>query len=44
MFDRAVRKGFQILTLHHAEAILKHDMTAAAEELYEVLLAISIRA
>jgi hypothetical protein len=42
MFDKLKRKGFQVLALHHAEAILKHDMSAAITELESVLLEISI--
>ena len=38
MFEAARDKGFQIFALHHAEAILKHDMPEAAEELELVLL------
>lgn len=42
MFDAARRKGFQILTLHHAEAILTHDMPEAVEELEKLLEGIQI--
>jgi hypothetical protein len=42
MFEAAREKGFQILALHHAEAILKHDMPEAADELESVLLGIRI--
>jgi len=35
-------KRFPVLTLHHAEAILTHDMSAAVTELETVLLDISI--
>jgi hypothetical protein len=42
MFDAIKKKGFQVLTLHHAEAILKHDMTTAAAELESVLMGISV--
>ena len=38
MFERIVSKGFEILALHHAEAILKHDMIDAVAELEEILL------
>ena len=38
MFEKLKEKGFQILALHHAEAILKHDMPEAIEELESVLL------
>ncbi|MGA2467563.1 MAG: BglII/BstYI family type II restriction endonuclease [Thermodesulfobacteriota bacterium] len=42
MFEKIKKKGFQVRVLHHAEAILKHDMPDAAEELETVLLNISI--
>jgi hypothetical protein len=42
MFEKIKSKGFQILTLHHAEAILKHDMKEAIDELEAVLLEITI--
>jgi len=42
MFEKIKSKGFQVLALHHAEAILKHDMQTAAEEIESVLLDISI--
>lgn len=42
MFERATKQGFQVLTLHHAEAILRHDMAAAVAELEEVLLGIQV--
>ncbi len=42
MFEKVKGKGFQILALHHAEAILKHDMPEAVAELEEVLLDIQI--
>lgn len=38
MFEQLKEKGFQVLALHHAEAILKHDMPAAVQELESVLL------
>jgi len=44
MFERIKKKGFQVLALHHAEAILKHDMADAVTELEKVLLAIKIPA
>lgn len=37
MLDSLVAKGFEVLQLHHAEAILTHDMPEAAAELEEVL-------
>ncbi|MEI6847728.1 MAG: BglII/BstYI family type II restriction endonuclease [Chlorobiaceae bacterium] len=42
MFDRIIKKGFQVLALHHAEAILTHDMSSAIEELESVLIGITI--
>jgi hypothetical protein len=44
MFENIKKKGFQILTLHHAEAILAHDMADAVTELEKVLLNIEIPA
>src|SRR5438552_3015471 len=42
MFEKIKKKGFQVLALHHAEAILKHDMPSAVVELEAVLLDIQI--
>lgn len=42
MFEKIKAKGFQVLTLHHAEAILKHDLATAVKELEAVLNQISI--
>jgi hypothetical protein len=42
MFEKLKKKGFQILALHHAEAILRHDMGTAVAELEQVLLAVSL--
>jgi hypothetical protein len=42
MFEKIKEKGFQVLALHHAEAILKHDLSSAADELEAVLLDVSI--
>lgn len=42
MFERIKRKGFEVQALHHAEAILKHDMKVAIRELEEALLDVSI--
>jgi hypothetical protein len=42
MFERLRAKGFQVLTLHHAEAILMHDMVDAVSELEEIRLEIEI--
>lgn len=44
MFEKLKKKGFQVLTLHHAEAILKHDMADAVNELEKVLLDLEITA
>lgn len=44
MFEKLKTKGFQVLALHHAEAILKHDMADAALELEKVLLEVEIPA
>jgi Restriction endonuclease BglII len=37
MFEILRERGFQVVALHHAEAILKHDMPEAAHELETVL-------
>jgi len=42
MFEKLKKKGFQVLALHHAEAILKHDMADAVTELERVLLDVQI--
>ncbi len=42
MFEKIKERGFQILALHHAEAILKHDMADAVTEIEQVLLDIQI--
>ncbi len=42
MFKKLKSKGYQILTLHHAEAILTHDMRRAADEIESVLSDITI--
>lgn len=42
MFSKITKKGFQILTLHHAEAILIHDMPDAVNEIESVLSKIEI--
>ena len=42
MFENLKEKGFEILTLHHAEAILTHDMPEAVKELESVLNGIEI--
>ncbi|MBN1664458.1 MAG: hypothetical protein JW943_12735 [Deltaproteobacteria bacterium] len=42
MFEKIKQKGFQVMPLHHAEAILKHDMYTAVDELEKVLFDIRI--
>lgn len=42
MFQRLKKRGFEILALHHAEAILKLDMPEAASDLEEALLQIRL--
>lgn len=42
MFEKIKKKGFQVLTLHHAEAILRHDMAHAVTQLEDVLLDVEI--
>lgn len=42
MFEKIKKKGFQVLALHHAEAILKHDMSSAVSEIETILSAISV--
>ncbi|HEX4858101.1 MAG TPA: BglII/BstYI family type II restriction endonuclease [Usitatibacteraceae bacterium] len=42
MFEQLKNKGFQVLALHHAEAILRHDMPEAVAELEEALSGIEI--
>lgn len=42
MFESLKQNGFQILALHHAQAILTHDMADAVTELERVLMAVSI--
>lgn len=37
MFEKLKKAGFEVLTLHHAEAILKHDMPSAVAEIESVL-------
>lgn len=37
MFSKLKAAGFDVLTLHHAEAILKHDMRSAVHDLESVL-------
>lgn len=42
MFEKLKTKGFEILTLHHAEAILKHDMPQAVKDLEMILSQIEV--
>src|SRR5574337_740225 len=42
MFEKIKKKGFHVLALHHAEAILKHDMSSAVDEIEAVLLDVTI--
>ena len=44
MSEMLKKKGFQVLALHHAEAILKYDMADAVTELEKVLLDLTIPA
>lgn len=44
MFEKLKKKGFQVLGLHHAEAILTHDMAETVSELEKALLDIEILA
>jgi hypothetical protein len=42
MFDRLKEKGFDILALHHAEAIISSDMPEAEADIEEALLSLEI--
>lgn len=42
MFESLKQKNFDIMVLHHAEAILTHDMPEAVAELEKVLINISL--
>lgn len=42
MFTSIKKRGFQVLALHNAEAILRHDMSTAIDELEATLLNIEI--
>lgn len=42
MFDKLKRKGFQVDALHHAEAILRHDMAPAIKDLESLLVGLKI--
>jgi hypothetical protein len=42
MFEKLKGRGFQVQALHHAEAILEHDMVGAVGEIEEALLGVEI--
>ncbi len=42
MFEKIKRKGFEVQTLYHAEAILTHDLGSAVKELQTALATIEI--
>jgi len=42
MFEKLLEKGFEVLTLHHAEAILTYDMREAVSDLEKVLARVQI--
>jgi hypothetical protein len=42
MFQKLQRKGFEIQLLHHAEAILKHDMFSVETEVEDILSRLKI--
>jgi len=42
MFERLKAKGYEVLALHHAEAIITHDMPHAAADLEDVLDAVTL--
>lgn len=44
MLDRLTKRGFEIEALHHAEAILQHDMPEALIELDQALMPITLPA
>jgi len=44
MLENLQQKGYQVETLHHAEAILTHDMPDAVTEIESVLLKAQIPA
>ena len=44
MFERIKQRGYEVKTLHHAEAILLHDMPTAIEDIESVLLDATIPA
>ncbi|MCA9243551.1 MAG: hypothetical protein KDA32_06330 [Phycisphaerales bacterium] len=44
MFDELKARGFDVLALHHAEAILTHDLPEAAAEIETVLIDLEIPA
>lgn len=42
MFNRLIDRGFDVIMLHHAEAILQIDMPGAADELENALVSLSV--
>ncbi len=42
MFDALKTAGFDVLTLHHAEAILQHDMPDAVTDIETTLLGLKV--
>lgn len=42
MFERLKERGFDVLALHHAEAIISRDMAAAAADIENALLSLDI--
>src|SRR5690625_5372920 len=42
MFEELKKKNFEILTLHHAEAILCHDVPQAIDEIESILIDIEL--
>ena len=42
MLNSLTEKGFEVIALHHAEAILVHDMPEAITEIEQVLGAINL--
>lgn len=42
MFETLIERGFEVITLHHAEAILTHDMPEAVQEIEAVLSNITL--
>jgi len=42
MFKKLQDRGFEVLALHHAEAILTHDMQQAMSDIEDILLQVQI--